>query len=227
MLVGPQGQSVVLMSDVPRDDPVCGGDAVGLILTFDDAAAGPIPLDSALVSGTFRPTNNETYVTNCAPAPDVDAFPGPAPSSPYGSRWPFTTAQTRTALGASMSSMTAAETPARLETDGASISPLRLRHPDLRTRRSPTSRSNTKLARPASPSQVRGGAGRFPSSASWTRSHSGPAPHLRGTSTFGQGNTRSRFVLLTRLLRPIRPRQARDSGSPARGTRGTGAPTTS
>ena len=85
MLVGPQGQSVVLMSDVPRDDPVCGGDAVGLILTFDDAAAGPIPLDSALASGTFRPTNNETYVTNCAPAPDVDAFPGPAPSGPYGS----------------------------------------------------------------------------------------------------------------------------------------------
>ncbi len=85
MLVGPQGQSVVLMADVPRDDPVCGSDAVGLILTFDDAAAGPIPLDSALASGTFRPTNNETYVTNCAPAPDVDAFPGPAPPSPYGS----------------------------------------------------------------------------------------------------------------------------------------------
>jgi subtilisin-like proprotein convertase family protein len=85
MLVGPQGQSVVLMSDVPRDDPVCGSDAAGLVLTFDDAAPGPIPLDSALASGTFRPTNNETYVTNCAPAPDVDAFPVPAPSSPYGS----------------------------------------------------------------------------------------------------------------------------------------------
>ncbi len=85
LLVSPGGQSVVLMSDVPRDDPVCGSDAVGLILTFDDAAAGPIPLDSALTSGTYQPTNNNTYVTNCAPGPDVDAFPGPAPTSPYGS----------------------------------------------------------------------------------------------------------------------------------------------
>jgi subtilisin-like proprotein convertase family protein len=85
LLAGPGGQSVMLMSDVPRDDPFCGSDVSGAILTFDDAAAGPIAPGEALNSGTYQPTNNDTFLPKCAPAPDVDTFPAPAPASPYGS----------------------------------------------------------------------------------------------------------------------------------------------
>ncbi len=69
LLVGPTGQTVLLMSDAGASVPVSG-----VTLTVDDAAPGFLPLDDALVSGTFRPTN---YFN-----PDV--FLPPAPSGPYG-----------------------------------------------------------------------------------------------------------------------------------------------
>jgi subtilisin-like proprotein convertase family protein len=50
LLVGPQGQQVVLLSDAGG-----GTDIVGVNLTLDDAAAAVAP--AVLVSGTFRPTN--------------------------------------------------------------------------------------------------------------------------------------------------------------------------
>lgn len=68
LLVGPQGQSVILMSDVGG-----GTDINGVTLTFDDAASSSVP--SPIVSGTFRPTNIGTG----------DTFYSPAPSGPYGS----------------------------------------------------------------------------------------------------------------------------------------------
>ena len=68
LLVGPQGQSVILMSDVG------GGTAsTNLTFTFDDDAASSLPT-TALSSGTFKPTNSGTG----------DTFVSPAPAGPYG-----------------------------------------------------------------------------------------------------------------------------------------------
>ena len=70
LLVGPGGQSVILMSDT-------GGpfDLVGFNLTFSDAAAAALPDNAPFASGTFRPTNFG----------GGDTFPAPAPAGPYGS----------------------------------------------------------------------------------------------------------------------------------------------
>ena len=67
LLVGPGGQSTILMSDVGG-----GTDVSNLSITFDDA--GPA-VPGTLVSGTFRPTDLETG----------DNFPSPAPSGAHGS----------------------------------------------------------------------------------------------------------------------------------------------
>ncbi|HEY9281902.1 MAG TPA: M36 family metallopeptidase [Pyrinomonadaceae bacterium] len=68
LLVGPGGQTVMLMSDA-------GGslDAVNTTLTFDDAAPA---VGTNIVSGTFRPTNVGT----------ADPFPAPAPAAPHGTQ---------------------------------------------------------------------------------------------------------------------------------------------
>lgn len=68
LLVGPSGQTVMLMSD-------CGGatDVVGIDLVFEDGAAA-LPDSDALVSGVFAPTDFALG----------DAFPAPAPAGPYG-----------------------------------------------------------------------------------------------------------------------------------------------
>jgi subtilisin-like proprotein convertase family protein len=50
LLVGPQGQQVVLLSDVGG-----GTDIVGVNITLDDAAPAGVP--ATLVSGTFKPSN--------------------------------------------------------------------------------------------------------------------------------------------------------------------------
>ena len=80
LLVAPSGQSVLLLSDVgPSDDAV-----TDVTLTFDDAAAMPVPTSgSTIPSGTCRPTSVEDG--------DPDAFPPPAPAT--GTPW-------ATALGA-------------------------------------------------------------------------------------------------------------------------------
>ncbi len=68
LLVGPAGQSVLLMSDA-------GGsiDVSDLTLTFEDGATA-LPDFGPLVSGTFAPTNFG----------EGDTFPAPAPLPPYG-----------------------------------------------------------------------------------------------------------------------------------------------
>ncbi|MGZ8709089.1 MAG: M36 family metallopeptidase, partial [Thermoanaerobaculia bacterium] len=66
LLVGPGGQKVMLMSDVGG-----GTDAVNVTVTFDDTAP---PIGTAVVNGTFRPTNSGT----------TDPMPAPAPAGPYG-----------------------------------------------------------------------------------------------------------------------------------------------
>jgi hypothetical protein len=69
LLVGPQGQEAVLMSEV-------GGltkySVTNLTLTLDDNATDSLPLDSTLTSGTFKPTERDH--------PLFFDFPPPAPS---------------------------------------------------------------------------------------------------------------------------------------------------
>jgi hypothetical protein len=67
LLVGPSGQSVMLLSDVGGSDDISDAN-----LVFDDNAASPV--GQPIATGTFRPTNlffNESF-----------ALPAPAP--PYG-----------------------------------------------------------------------------------------------------------------------------------------------
>lgn len=66
LLVGPAGQTVVLMSDVGS-----GTDVTNVTITFDDTAP---PIGATVVPGTFRPTNSGTG----------DPFPAPAPAGPHG-----------------------------------------------------------------------------------------------------------------------------------------------
>jgi subtilisin-like proprotein convertase family protein len=68
LLVGPGGQKYIFLSDV-----IGGTDWVNISYTLDDAAAGLVPSSGTPASGTFKPTN---YGTG-------DAFPSPAPASPY------------------------------------------------------------------------------------------------------------------------------------------------
>lgn len=70
VLVGPQGQSVMLLSDVPLDA------VSNLRITFDDRAIRPLIAVTQVVSGVYRPTNGRLL------QPDV--LPPPAPPGPYG-----------------------------------------------------------------------------------------------------------------------------------------------
>lgn len=64
LLVGPQGQTAMIMSDVG------GANAInGVTLLLDDAATTPIPLGGPLVSGTYIPNNSGLSDPMPAPAP--------------------------------------------------------------------------------------------------------------------------------------------------------------
>jgi hypothetical protein len=54
LLVGPQGQKAFIMCNVGGSTP--GYAVTNLTITLDDDAADPLPLEAALVSGTFKPT---------------------------------------------------------------------------------------------------------------------------------------------------------------------------
>ena len=69
LLVAPNGQSVVVMSDVGGSQNIAG-----VTLTLDDAADAPLPDESQIQSGTFKPTDFEPN----------DDFPAPAPVAPRG-----------------------------------------------------------------------------------------------------------------------------------------------
>jgi subtilisin-like proprotein convertase family protein len=68
LLVGPQGQEVVLMANA-------GGGQVltGVTLTFDDAAATVLSEESPILAGCYRPSA-------CGAS---EVFPSPAPAGPY------------------------------------------------------------------------------------------------------------------------------------------------
>ncbi|MBA3709453.1 MAG: hypothetical protein H0W83_11625 [Planctomycetes bacterium] len=67
LLVGPGGQSVVVLSDF-------GGAVSGLSLAFDDDALAT--LSGSPISGSYKPTEAGGF---------LDPFPAPAPARPYGS----------------------------------------------------------------------------------------------------------------------------------------------
>lgn len=67
LLLGPQGQSALLVSDV-------GSSASNVTLTLDDQAPNQIASAGPMSTGTFQPTNFQT----------PDTFAAPAPTSPKG-----------------------------------------------------------------------------------------------------------------------------------------------
>ncbi|NDJ62750.1 MAG: hypothetical protein GYB67_16630 [Chloroflexi bacterium] len=70
LLVGPTGQSVLLVSDA------CGSpDLVDVNWTISDEAVTLLPDTGPCVAGSFRPSNYPG---------DSDVFPAPAPAGPYG-----------------------------------------------------------------------------------------------------------------------------------------------
>jgi subtilisin-like proprotein convertase family protein len=74
LLEGPDGQTVLLMSDAGGSSSL-----MGTTFTFEDGAP-VMPDEGPLPAGTYRPTN---FVSG-------DTFPAPAPAGPYGntlSRW--------------------------------------------------------------------------------------------------------------------------------------------
>lgn len=69
LLVGPGGQTVLLMSDAGN-----GTSLSGVTLAFDDDAAQSLPDEGPIVTGTFRPSDYEAG----------DTFSAPAPAGAYG-----------------------------------------------------------------------------------------------------------------------------------------------
>jgi subtilisin-like proprotein convertase family protein len=78
LLVGPEGQKTILMTDVGGTG---ANPASGVNLTFDDAASSALPDEGQLVSGTYQPTRGILTNNSCS-APS--SFPAPAPEGPYG-----------------------------------------------------------------------------------------------------------------------------------------------
>jgi subtilisin-like proprotein convertase family protein len=75
LLVGPQGQKTLVMSDAGFDV-----DVSNVNLTFDDEAIGPLPDSSKITTGTYKPTRGTPdQGTNQVPA----SFPSPTPAGPY------------------------------------------------------------------------------------------------------------------------------------------------
>src|SRR5207253_7219073 len=79
LLVGPSGQTVMLMSDAGGESGATGISSV--TITFDDSAASAIPDESIITSGTYKPTN---YADTHHGESVNDSFTASAPSAPYG-----------------------------------------------------------------------------------------------------------------------------------------------
>ncbi len=67
LLVGPGGQQATVMSSAGGGDLISGVD-----ITLDDEAAAPLPDETALATGSYRPGNYGNM---------VDSYPAPAPAS--------------------------------------------------------------------------------------------------------------------------------------------------
>ena len=82
LLVGPGGQSTILMADTGRnrETPLSN-----VNLTFDDAAAASLPDSSQIVSGTYKPTLGTAPTNGDFGCSVPTSFPSTAPAGPYGS----------------------------------------------------------------------------------------------------------------------------------------------
>lgn len=86
LLVGPQGQQLVLLSDAGGANAIANA-----TLTLDDNAANSLPDSTAFASGTYRPT---AYNSGTAAN-----FPAPAPAGPYAFAAPFGAATLASTFG--------------------------------------------------------------------------------------------------------------------------------
>lgn len=93
LLVGPQGQSVILMSDAggeagvlrPTNGPKPTSPVANVDLGFDDLAPQAPPDENTISSGIYQPSNyGPSASLTCSGEPSTDAFPL-APAGPYGS----------------------------------------------------------------------------------------------------------------------------------------------
>jgi Ca2+-binding RTX toxin-like protein len=73
LLVGPQGQKVIVMSDAGNGNP----GITDATLTFDDSAPGSIPDEAPPAPGAYKPTDI------VEPGEENDTFDPPAPAGPY------------------------------------------------------------------------------------------------------------------------------------------------
>jgi Ca2+-binding RTX toxin-like protein len=72
LLVGPQGQKVIVMSDAGGFDPI-----TDTTLSFDDSAPVFVPDDTTPAPGTYKPTDSVEM------GEENDTFTAPAPGGPY------------------------------------------------------------------------------------------------------------------------------------------------
>jgi subtilisin-like proprotein convertase family protein len=79
LLVGPDGETVVLMADVGGDQDNA---VVGISITFDDSANEPLPDRAAIATGVYLPTSGTARGRDGACCDFVGG--APAPASPYG-----------------------------------------------------------------------------------------------------------------------------------------------
>ena len=77
LLVGPTGANLVILSDIGganQDDPI---QFTNIDVTLDDEAANPVPAETLVTSGTYRPTDDDNDPQEQVA---VDTFPAPAPA---------------------------------------------------------------------------------------------------------------------------------------------------
>ncbi|HEX2274710.1 MAG TPA: hypothetical protein VHG90_12625, partial [Acidimicrobiales bacterium] len=79
LLVAPNGTSVLVMSDIGGNNDGVADPANNVNLTFDDQAASPAQTDIQLLSGTYRPTDDDDDPEQFVPN-NEDVFLPPAPA---------------------------------------------------------------------------------------------------------------------------------------------------
>ncbi|MDP1818875.1 MAG: hypothetical protein Q8K58_03170 [Acidimicrobiales bacterium] len=81
MLVGPTGATAVIYSDVGGTNVDVPPLQFGPInITLDDQAPNPLPADTQLSAGTYRPTDDDDDLGEQPNSQGVDLFPAPAPA---------------------------------------------------------------------------------------------------------------------------------------------------
>jgi hypothetical protein len=80
LLVGPTGANAVIFSDVGGQNQTTALQFPAINVTLDDQAANPLPADTQLAAGTYRPVDDDNDPDEQPNAVGVDNFPPPAPA---------------------------------------------------------------------------------------------------------------------------------------------------